>query len=330
MAYDQLRHSSTCPFSGNFPIVKYEDFQNLKKSNTELETKLEQARQAPELKRDVFKELKQSETRVAELEKLLEENYFEDRHNKAMEQQLKKTTMTIAQLTDDLEEVNRRNNMLDERVNEKKAMEEKLSLAVANIGNMTKHLQAAQERSETLEKSLREAQGREGDLITARAKLKKMEMELHGTNRRLARVKTDLAYAKEKYEHVPQDLTRVYVNPGTRGRVVRSTYDGYGNKIKGMDMVMSIEDNRSNNEYARRLEYRFGREDEAKLERRLALLKTQCTRHENQNTRIREENRRLGEEYRIMKEAFEKVQSTINKGKRKYVVTDNRKLVNVQ
>jgi len=293
---------------------------------------LEQARQAPEFKRDVFNELKQSEVRVAELEKLLEESYFEDKHSQAMEHQLRNTTVKIARLTDELDEVNRRNNRLDERVNEKKAMEEKLNNAVTSIGNMTKHLKAAQERSETLEKNLREAQGREGNLITAKAKLQKMERELNGTIRKLERVKTDLDYAKDRYEHVPQDLTRVFVNPGTSGRIVRSTYDGYGNKIKGTEKVMMIEDNRSSNEHARSLDYRLGGADKVKLERRLAQLKRQWSRHENKNTRIREQNRRLAEEHRMLKQAFEKVQNIRkrNKGKRKYIVQDNRKSVNVQ
>lgn len=330
MAYNHLRHGSQCPYSGNFPIIEYKDIENLKKNNTELETKLEQARQAPELKRDVFKELKHSEARVAELEKLLNESYFEDKHSQAMEHQLRNTTMKISQLTDELDEVNRKNNILDERVNEKKALEEKLNFAVANIGSMTKHLKAAQERSETLERNLRDAQGREGDLITAKAKLKRMERDLDGTIRKLARVQTDLDNAKEKYEHVPQDLTRVFVNPGTSGRIVRSTFDGYGNKIKGKEKVMSIEDNRSSNEYARSLDYRLGSADEVKLERRLAQLKRQWSRHEKKNTRISEENRRLAEEHRMLKQAFEKVQNIRNRGKRKYTVQDNRKLVNVQ
>jgi len=328
MAYKQLRHSPNCPYSGNFPVIEYNDLENLKKSNTNLETKLEQAKQAPELKRNVFKELKHSETRVAELEKMLEESYFEDKHNEAMKYQLQNTTMKIAKLTDELDEVNRKNNFLDERVNEKKAMEEKLSRAVANIGNMNKHLKAAQERSQTLERNLREAQARDGDLITAKTKLQNMERELNGAIRKLARVKTDLEYANDKFEHVPQELTRVNVNPGTSGRVIRSCYDGYGKKIKGTEKVISIADNRSVNENARSLDYRLGRVDKLKLERRLAQLKREWARQENQRTRIGSENQRLADEHRMLKQAFEKMEQIRSRGKKTYTVQDNRRLVN--
>jgi len=324
MAYKRHTHHPDCPYSGNFPIIEYKDLENLKESNTKLEKKLEEARQAPELKRDVFKELEQAEARVVELEKMLEESYYDERHNQNMNNQLRNTTMKIAKLTDDLDETNRRNNVLDQQVNEKKSLEDELNQAVAKIGSMTRNLQVAQDRSHSLEDNLREAKAREGELMSAKQKLRKMELELNAANRKLSRVQTDLEMANKKWEQAPEDLTRVLVNPGTSGKVVRSAYDGYGNKIKGTDKIMSIEDNRSVNETARSVDYRLGRVDEQILQKKLAQLKRDFTTHERKNMTIVKENQRLSDELRIMKEAFEKMQRLNSGKKQKYVIQDRR------
>lgn len=325
MAYQQHRHHKDCPYSGNFPIIEYKDLENLKQSNTTLEKKLEQARQAPELKRDVFKELEQAELRVTELEKTLERSNYDEKHNQNMNTQLRNTTMKIAKLTDDLDEANRRNNILDQQVNEKKSLEDKLSQAMAKIGSMTRNLQVAQGRSQSLEDNLREAKTREGDLISAKQKLRRMEQDLNAANRKLSRVQNELKIANDKWDHAPQELTRVLVNPGTSGKVVRSAYDGYGNKIKGTDKIMSIEDNRSVSEQARDVDYRLGRVDEQILKKKLTDLKRDFTQHERKNMTIVKKNQRLSDELRIMKEAFEKMQRLNSSGKRKYVIQDRRK-----
>jgi len=325
MAYQPLRHHQNCPYSGNFQIIEYDDYENLKKSNVDLEENLQKAIEAPELKRNVFKELTQAEARVAELEKTLEMSYFEDKHNEAMKTQLRNTTMKIAELTDDLDEVNRKNNILDQRVNEKKKLEDNLNMAIEKIGSMKRNLKLAQERSENLEKNLKETKAREGDLRTARQKLRKMEIELNGANRKLARVENDLKSANKKYETIPQELTRIYVNPGTAGRVVRSSYDGWGNKIEGTEKVMSIVDNRSANDDARSIDYRLGKADKLALEKKLAQLERDYTNHERKNEKIKRENRKLADEHRIMKEAFEKMQRLNKTQKRKITVQDNRK-----
>jgi len=325
MAHQTYRHHPNCPYSGNFPVIEYKDLENLKQSNTNLEKKLEQAKKAPELKRDVFKELEQAEARVVELEKTLEVSYYDEKHNQTMTTQLRNTERKIARLTEDLDEANRRNNILDQQVNEKKSLEDKLSQAIAKIGSMTRNLKVAQDRSQSLEDNLRQAKTREGDLISAKQKLRKMEQELSATNRKLSRVQNELKMANEKLEHTPEDLTRVVVNPGTGGKVVRSAYDGYGNKIKGTDKVTSIEDNRSVNEQARNVDYRLGRVDEQILQNKLTQLKRNFTQNERKNMTIVKENQRLTDELRIMKEAFEKMQRLNSAGKRKYVIQDRRK-----
>lgn len=325
MAYQKpYQHANDCPHSGNVPIIQYKDLQNLRQSNTELKLKLEEAKSAPEFKRDVFKELEQAEVRVLELEKLLQESYFDEKHSEAMANQLQKTNKKIVELTDELDEANRQNNLLDSQLIDKKIMEEKLNTVVENISEMKRKLETAKDRSQNLEQNLREARAKQGDLQTAKAKLRNMGYELDGANRKLVRLEQALNAANERWKAPPSDLTRVYVNPGTSGRVVRSSYDGYGRKIKGSETVMQIADNRSNYKAQRDVDYRLGGVGDRVLEERMMQLKGQYAQNEKANADLMRENERLAAEVRIMKNAYEKMQQV---NARKVTVKDMRSRV---
>jgi len=328
MAYRKpLKHETNCPYSGNVPVIEYKDLVNLRQSNSDLKLQLEEAQKAPEFNRDVFKELAAAETRVQELEKLLQENYYDDKHNEAMANQLQITNKKIVQLTDELDEANRQNSQLDRQLTNKTIIEEKLNKVVTNISEMKQKLGAAKDRSQNLEKNLREARAKQGDLVSAKAKLRNMEYDLDGANRKLARLEQALNAANDRWKAPPSDLTRIYVNPGTSGRVIRSSYDGYGRKIKGSESVMEIADNRSNYQQQRDVDYRLRGVNDKTLEVRMVQLKGQYARNERENTSLMRENQRLAAEVRIMKDAFDKMQELNANGRRKVVVQDMRSRV---
>lgn len=328
MAYIKpLQHETNSPYSGNVPIIEYKDLENLRKSNSDLKLKLEQAKQAPEFNRDVFKELENAETRVQELEKHLRESYYDDKHNEAMADQLRKTNKKIAELTDELDEANRQNSNLDRQLTSKAEMEDKLNEVVKNIEEMKRKLDAAQVESKNLETDLREARSKQGELRSAKEKLKNMEYELNGANRKLARLEQALVSANERWKAPPSDLTRIYVNPGTSGRVVRSSYDGYGRKIKGSEKVMEIADNRSNSQLQRDIDHRLSGFNDRALELRMGQLKGQYLQNERENADLMRENGRLAAEVRIMKEAYDKLQQLNESGNSKVVVKDMRSRV---
>jgi len=255
----------------------------------------------------VFHELAEAEARVAELEEKVEQAYFVDKNRDVMTQQIEVTNKRIEELGTRLDEAANQNRHLDRELEEKKKLEVEFNQICDDMDEMMKKMEMAKERSKRMEKEIIEARKREGELYSAKIKLRNMDHELDDANRNLARLENALVNSIKKWRKEPGDFTRMVVNPGTSGKVTKTTTDAYGRPYKNGVKAVEIKDTRSPNDHARKMDFRLRGKNEVGLRRTVLTLEREKSSKELRKELLIGQNDKLARQVSILKAAMKKM-----------------------
>jgi len=289
------------------PIIPKKYIDGIVNENAELEKKIERAKEDPELKRDMLKELESAEARVAELEQKVEEAYYEDKHRDVMSGQLEVTNRRIRELADRLDQASDKNRDLDRQVEHKKKLEDDFSQVMQKMSEVMNQMITAKERSSALEQELVTARNRDSEIYTAKRKMQNMQIQLNDANRKLARLEDSLRSSINKWRNEPGDFTRVVVNPGTSGSLTLAKTDRFGRAMKNGVKNTKISDTRSSNKHAREVDFRAAGVSEVGLRRTVLNLQREQSSKKLRKELLIGQNDKLAKQVQILKAAMRKM-----------------------